>query len=182
MGKYRKGDIVGIADSPLRHIAGRVFAPHTDLYHWCLICDYVKHEDDYVILEATIRGIGVGRLSWYRNRGYRVFRVTMGQPINLGHRVCQELARRGRARYDWFFIAVLPFDCLRCWLRQLFTEGRVRAIRASELKHWENEPLTCTEAANAWRYLGYPIVPTGVKPVPSAFIEAVNEGRLVEVT
>ena len=182
MRRYRHGDIVGIADSPLRHIARRVFKPHTDLYHWCLVCGYVEHEDDYIILESIARGICVGRLSWYQGREYRVFRVTMGQDRRLGRRVCQELTRFGRARYDWLFLAVLPFDCLRCWLRQLFTEGRFRAIQAAELKHWENERLTCTEAANAWRYVGYPIVPPGVKPMPSAFIEAVNVGRLIEVT
>ena len=180
---YLPGDIVGV---PARHVLARlcyhVFWPHTKLFHWLIIYEYIPEEQDYVILESIRKGVVVGRLSRYKGSGCRAFRPVVSNPA-LGKRACHELTRYGRNTYDWLIVLTLPFDCLAVLIRQLATEGCLRPIRPSELPYRVDHRLTCTEAANlGWARLGYPLVRSDVFPIPAAFIEAVREGRLREVT
>jgi hypothetical protein len=176
---YQHGDLAGIPKAGILPWLGqKVFYPHTELFHWVLICDYIVDEKDYVILEATPGGFKVGRLSWYSH--YRVFR-----PVNhgfLGRLACQKLTAYGRSKYDYRFIASLPFVVLFCWMKQLFTTGRCRAIRAHELPYVADERLCCTEAVVlAWQRVGVWLVPSKTKPIPAALMEAVEKGVLEEI-
>ena len=189
---YQHGDLAGIpwvtTGDVLPKAAERIFSPHTKLFHWVLIADYIQAENDYVILEAiNPSGFRVGRLSWYCD--YRVFRPTTTQQISIrtirvrGQRACRSVTRYGRSGYDHGFIFRLPIDVLVCWAKQFFTTGRCHAIRAEELPYKFNDRLCCTEAVVlAWRLVGIWIVPPGVKPLPCAIVAAINEGRLKEVT
>lgn len=180
---YLPGDIVGV---PANHLLARLcrcaFRPHTDLFHWLIIYEYVVREDDYVILESISKGVVVGRLSRYRESGYRVFRPAVDNS-DLGKRACHELTRYGRNAYDWLVFLTMPFDCLAVLFRQVITERRLRPIQPSELPYRPDQRLTCTEAANlGWTQAGYPIVPADVFPLPAAFVEAVRRHRIREVT
>jgi hypothetical protein len=180
---YLPGDIVGV---PANHLLARLchsaFEPHTNLFHWLIIYEYVPDERDYIILESIPKGVAIGRLSWYKGNDYRVFRPNVDDPT-VGKKVCQELTRYGRNGYDWLVFITLPFDCLAILVRQIAIEHRLHPIRPSELPYRADHRLTCTEAANlGWTRVGYSLVPAGVFPLPAAFIEAVRRRRLKEVT
>jgi len=185
---YQVGDPFGaqlnrLVFKPLAIANERIFYPHTKLFHWGLIYDYVKAEDDYVVIESLVdkRGITIGRLSDYDD--YKVFRPNIPNTRHLGKIACQKITRFSDSPYDHCFIASLPFQCVGVWTKQLFTEGQCHAITAGELPYCRNRVFVCTEAVNfAWAMVGFRIVSRGVKPIPSAFIEAVEEGRLIEVT
>ena len=180
---YRAGDIVGVpADHRLARLCYHVFRPHTKLFHWLIIYEYIPEEQDYIILESIRKGVTVGRLSRYQGSGYRVFRPAVSNP-DIGRRACHELTRYGRNGYDWLILLTLPFDCLRIIIRQLIIERRLHPIRPCELPYRVDHRLTCTEAANlGWTRVGYPVIPPGVFPLPAAFLEAVRRRRLREVT
>lgn len=180
---YQHGDIAGVpGHSILGKLNKRVFWPPTDLFHFLLIADYIPHENDYVILESVNKGIAVGRLSWYEGKGYRVFRPNIPRSQYWGRRACQALTQHGRAKYDYLLILKLITGSLLVWAKQLIKEGRLHRIRAVELPYARDSRFICTEAANeAWHLVGYPIVPKGMVPLPSAFIEALSWGELIEL-
>lgn len=182
---YINGDIGAVLAEGFAKVAGllsrKIFTPHTDLFHFFLIGDYIPEENDYVILEATPRGVMVGRLSWYE--GYRIFRVVDPDVRELGIRAARAATKYGRAYYDYLLFFKLLAGVMRCLFRQLMNEGWFKAIRPAELPYARDSRFICTEIANeAWRLVGRPIVPKGVVPLPAGFIEALNSGKLVEVT
>lgn len=179
---YQHGDIGGV---PNRGLLGRinraVFHPHTDLYHFFLVADYVPEEDDYVILESTARGVGVGRLSWYED--YRIFRVNAPMAKSLGVKACRMLTKHGRAGYDHLLFAKLLLGCLGAWLGQLFRLEPFGPINPWQLSYGRNSRFICTEAANeAWAMVGYPVIPRGMMPLPAGFEAARICGKLLEVS
>lgn len=192
---YQHGDIFGV---PNRHILGKlnkaIFWPHTDLYHFGIIADYIQEENDYVILESINKGIAVGRLSWYNGTGFRVFRINGPEAQALGQRACQALTQYGRARYDFALFAKILFGCFEVWGRHLANviTGKSKIggrqlyrwweILQEELPYARNSRFICTEAANeAWRIVGSPIIPDGIIKLPAGFIRALWKKRLIEV-
>ena len=180
---YRPGDIVGV---PSKRVLARLlrwaFEPHTDLFHWLVVYEYVPEESDYVVMECIPQGVVMGRLSRYTGKGYRVFRPVFDDPT-AGERACHELTRYGRYGYDWLIWLKMLFRCQAALVRQLAREKRLHPIRPSELPYRADQRLTCTEAAVVgWERVGCHLVPEGVFPMPASFLQAVHEGRLQEVT
>jgi len=179
--KYQHGDIFGVPSDSFLGIANKaVFSPHTDLYHFGIIADYIYDEEDYVILESSAKGISVGRLSWYQT--YRVFRFADPEIATLGVKACQKLTMYGRARYDYALFLKIFIGCLTVWLGQILTGHKPTAIKPVQLPYGVNSRFICTEAANlAWKIVGYPIIPKDTIPLPAGFIKALNNGLLVEI-
>jgi len=183
MKHYQAGDIVGVKSTGITgKLNTAIFTPHTRLFHFAIIYTHIAREDDYIILHSTDKGIGVGRLSWYKD--YRVFRLTKNIDIQLWGRIaCANLTKLGKAKYDYLIFVKLLFGCLRAWLAQLLKDGRFRAIKPKELHYARDRRFTCTEAVNeAWRSIGFPIIPKGVVPLPAGIIQALIDKKLKEVT
>lgn len=181
---YQHGDIGAVDSNSLLAKAQRaIFLPKARAIHHFLIADYIPEEDDYVILESIAKGIAVGRLSMYQPETYRVYRPVLPDSRILGIRACRELTRYGRARYDYGIYFKMAIDLLFCFARQLVLERKMHKIRAKDLLYGRDSRFICTEAVNeAWRAVGYPIIPKGVIPIPPAFIEAHVLGKIEEVT
>ena len=186
---YQHGDIFGV---PSYSTPGKfnkaVFWPHTDLYHFGIIADYIPDENDYVILESTGKGIGVGRLSWYDGKEYRVFRINDPEAVDLGVRACRALTQFGQARYDYGLYIKILAGCVWTWMEHIWYKLTVKDyaftwdIRPAELPYARDSRFICTEAANeAWRLVGRPPIPNGVIKLPAGFIEALYCQKLIEV-
>jgi hypothetical protein len=195
MSIYQHGDIGAVpSHSILGKLNQAIFWPHTDLYHFFIIADHIPEEDDYVILESTGKGISVGRLSWYKGKGYRVFRVEPAEyhETVIKHRgvqACRRLTKHGQAKYDYWLYMKLLVGCIAVWDRHLTDKIRRRrspfpwwVIKPSELLYARDSRFICTEAANeAWRMVDLPIIPDGIIKLPAGFIMALYNKFLVEV-
>ena len=186
---YQHGDIGGVPSySLLGKLNKAIFWPHTQLYHFFVIADYIPEENDYVILESTGKGISVGRLSWYNGKEYRIFRPSGDEVAKLGVRACRALTQFGQAKYDYRLYVKMIFGCMAVWLEHIWYKMTVKDygfywdIRPAELPYARDSKFICTEAANeAWRLVGHPIIPNGVIKLPSGFIEALYLRNLVEI-
>ncbi len=177
--KYGQGYIVGVEGGALSKIAEAVFTPPTRLYHFLVIDRYIESEEDYEIHEAISSGVRSGRLLWYKDVFYVVFRINDEHAEGLGARACELASDFGRWGYDFQMYAYLLFDGIRIGLRNLIKERRFRRIRPAELPFHENHAFICTEFANAlWYQVGKPPIPQGVVPLPAGYVEAVIAGKL----
>jgi hypothetical protein len=186
---YLPGDIVGVKGGFMAEIAYHLFKPATKLYHFLVIGEYLGEENDYVIYEAIASGVRIGRLSWYGDDVYVVFRVNVPEPITPGQMTGYQCGRRavdkasafGRWGYDWAMFVSLAADLARIYIRNLF-RGQIRRIAAEELTYRENHAFICTEfAAALWRGTGYCPIPEGVVPLPAGYVQAFTDGKLDRV-
>ena len=160
-------------------LSARLLAPATDRFHFGLI--WLKTADDYVILESLGHGIVTGRLSFYKGRDLRFYRVAC--PPKLRSQAPVELTRWGRSSYDYLLIIRLLAQSLWLIIRNLLTEGRLRRIRVEELSWCGNSSFICTEAvALAYDTVGVNLIPPGIAPLPSSFKQAEHEGRIYEIS
>jgi len=176
---YQPGDIVGVAGGLFVRAACRIFTPRTTLYHYLVIGEEIPEEDDHMIFEAIASGVRVGRLSWYNNDQYVVFRVNHPESFTLGRTACRLASQFGRWGYDFAVYLYILYDVCAIYTKMLFRERRLRRIRPAELPYHENHRFICTELANAvWAQVGQPVIPKGVMPVPAGYVEALQAGRL----
>ena len=180
----RHGDIFATQGTgPVIWLSRKLTRPSTDRGHFGLIADYAPWErngrGDYVILESLSGwGVVVGRLSQYAHTEIEIYRPRLNLPPAddewLRRRACTEASRLGRSRYEYLFVFKLLLGALTLLLR-----GKLPPWRAAELPYVRNSRLACTEVVNeGWRGAGCPIVPPGVAPIPSAFREALDGGRI----
>jgi hypothetical protein len=180
---YLPGDIIGVkTTSGISLIISKLMrlfiTPWTDLYHF-----FVKDEQDYEIKEAIASGIKDGRLSFYNNKEYRVFRIPIAASRKRANMACAKFSRYGRVSYDWWLAVKLFVGAFKCWFLQALKEGRFRKIRPEELPYVRDDEFVCTEVAYEVSYLmGYPIVHPDTACIPPAIIASLNSGRIVEVT
>lgn len=185
---YQRGDIGG---TPNRSNLGKantaIFEPHTELFHFFMIDEYIEAEDDYITIESTANGIGPGRLSWYPE--YRIFRLNRPDSAEIGQRAYYALTVFGQAPYDKLLFVKLFAGCLKVWSEHLWSIVRYGdayrdwwVIRPEELPYGRNSSLICTEGANeGYLVIGEPIIKKGVIPLPAGFIQALYIGKLVEI-
>ncbi len=179
---YQAGDIVGVLGGALSQASYRIFEPPTRLFHFLIVGEYIPNEDDYVIYEAIGSGVRTGRLSWYAEDLYVVFRLTDPQSRKLGVQACREASRFGRWGYDYLMYLYLLLDLPVVIIRNLLKERRLRRVRPDELPYHENHAFICTEfAAAVWREVGRDVIQKGVIPLPAGYIEAYKAGRLKRV-
>ena len=179
---YQPGDIVGVLGGAMSQLSRRIFTPETALYHFLIIGQFIPEEDDYEIFEAIASGVRTGRLSWYVQDLYIVFRLNDPESVKLGRRSAREASAFGRWGYDYIMFFFILLDLVCIYSRMLFKERRIRRVRPAELTYRENHAFICTEFANAvYRAGGRPPIPIGVTPIPAGYIEAYNCGKLVKV-
>ncbi len=179
---YQAGDIVGVMGGAMSQLTSRIFAPRTRLYHFLIIGDYIPQEDDYVIYEAIASGVRTGRLSWYAEDLYVVFRIGDPQSATLGLKASREASAFGRWGYDFLMYPLIVKDLLGIYARMIFKERKLRRVRPEELTYRENHAFICTEFANAcYRSGERPPVPQGETPIPASYIKAYLDGKLTRV-
>lgn len=179
---YQEGDIVGVEGGAMSYLSQALFEPRTRLYHFLVIGQQVPEENDYVILESIASGVRVGRLSWYREKLYIVFRVNDPQAEELGRRACYLASKFGHAGYDYVLYAYLLADVIRLELKALRETRRFRRLRPGDLPYHSNRAFICTEFANAlWAEVGRPPIPRGVNPLPAGYVEAFLSNKIIPV-
>jgi len=177
--RLQAGDIVGVEGKGLLcWLSEHIFEPQTRLYHFLLVGDHLPRENDYVILESIASGVRLGRLSWYENREYTVFRITEPDSKRLGMRATRLASKFGRRHYDFMLYPKLLFGVMKCWWEQLIKERKIRRIRPDELSYTRDKAFVCTEfASEVWRLVNYPVI-KGITSLPSAYVQACYNGRL----
>lgn len=159
-------------------ISRNLMAPPTDRFHYGLVWE--KVDGDYLILESISKGIAIGRLSFYEGKDIKFYRVDC--PKELREQAPIELTRWGRSLYDYLLFLKFAIQGIALFIKQLFTEGRFRRIRAEELTWVHNNSFLCTEAVDiAYDAVGVNIIPAETCPIPSAFKQAELDGRISEV-
>lgn len=180
--KYWAGDIVGVLGGRFSAVSESIFEPQTRLYHFLVLdrLDWLK--DDMELHEAIASGVRGGRLSWYQNDVYVVFRVTAPDAQEYGKNVGIAASEFGRWGYDYLMYLYLLYEVPRVFLRNLFKEHRARRIQPAELHYYDNHAVICTEFANKlWLQEGgasrAPIGPR-VNALPAGYVAALRAGRL----
>lgn len=172
--EFWTGDIFAVKGSgPSGWASQNLLLPRTDRYHHGILGDYISREDDWVVLESIFKGPTVGRLSWYRGKDLEIYRPVGATPED-GRRAAAEATRWGRAPYDYLLIARLALAYLRFHLDDL----PMRRPHYWELHYVEDSAFICTELAyRAWAWFEPPVIPRG-PPLPQAFKDALDAGRL----
>jgi len=166
---------------PLLWFSQHLLEPKTDRVHFFIIGDYLPWDDDYVILESIGKGIAVGRLSFYKPEDIEIYRVNIGKDPRLSEvnkllrrQVVGELSKVGRARYDYILYLQLIVGAISLLLR-----GKLPPWTPEQIPYGRNKAYICTEAARyGWRARGHPIFPEGMAPTPSAFKQALIDGKM----
>ena len=180
---YQYGDMVGVEGGNMSQLSEAIFEPPTRLYHFLVIDRYIESEGDYEIHEAIASGVRSGRLSWYKDDLYVVFRhnALLGDEYvaGLGEQACEKASDFGRWGYDYLMYLYLLYDVPRVVLRNLVKERRLRRIRPDELPYRENhDSAICTVFANfVWRQVGFPVMGR-VPALPAGYIQAYYDRRL----
>lgn len=181
---YRPGDGFGVeGGGPIGTLSERAVIPHTKLFHFGVIGDYIEREDDYVILESIGKGTAVGRLSWYASKRYTVFRMNDPDYEALGREAAERASAFGRRHYDYALYLKLFAWALGYWSKELATgHFPPRPVRPNQIPYKTDQDFICIELYFAvWNLVGRRIRAHGSAPVPAAVIEALTRGRLVVI-
>lgn len=185
---YQAGDIVGVRanqsifKNPASWFLRRFIAPKTSLFHFFVIYSYIPEFDDYTIVESLMdSGIRLGRLSWYEQDDYIVYRLNIPDVKEKGEFACRMVSIYGRKGYDWKLIFKLLGGAVRAGIKMLW-HRKFRKLRCSDLEYNKDDAFICTELANtiSW-WMEAPIVPAGVPPLPPAFAEAYFASKIKEI-
>lgn len=178
--EYRPGDFVGIKGSGFLAVASYViFKPPTHLFHFLTIRAHLEEEDDYEIIEMLANGCKIGRLSWYLDQAFVVFRLNDPEVDALGKRAAKYASRFGRVPYDYRLFFKLPFACLKCWFKQLLYEHRLRRIDPDELNISWNAIFVCTELPKAiWLQVKKNVIGSKDVGIPAAYQKSCLAGRI----
>lgn len=182
--RYYPGDGVGVQGGPpLGTISEKAIVPHTDLYHFFVIGDYIESEDDYVILESIGKGTAVGRLSWYAGKRYTVFRMNDPDFVRLGKLATELASRYGRRHYDYGLYMKLFTWAAGYWAKEILT-GHIppRPVTTDMIPYKTDRDFICIELYfEVWKLVGRRIRLHGCAPVPAEVINAVNRGVLAVI-
>jgi len=152
------------------------FVPQTDRFHFFIIWKRLW-DGDYLILESVKKGLAIGRLSWYKGKDIEIYRVNC--PIGLRRKAPFGLIDWGRSRYDYWLFVKIPIGAIAALAKILYNEHKVRKLKAEDLPYGTNSALICTEAVDvAYDSVGVNLIPEGVPPLPSAFKQALLDGRM----
>jgi len=179
---YQPGDIVGVVGGkgPLTWLSYHAIVPQTDLFHFLLIRDRIGVEDDYEILESIGKGTAIGRLSWYKNRQYIIFRVNHEDVERMGNLAAKLASTYGRHRYDWKLYAKIFAWALGYWLKEIVTlHIPPRLVYPAQIPYKTDQDFICIELVfEAWKMVGFRIREHGHAPVPAEVILARARGDL----
>lgn len=180
--KYVPGDGVGVEGSgPIGWLSKTQITPHTKLFHFLVIGQYIPEDDDYVVFESIGKGTAVGRLSWYVGSKYTVFRMNDPNYLALGELAVERASIFGRRHYDYMLYVKVFAWALGYWTKELATgHWPPRPVRPEQIPYKTDRDFICIELYFAiWNLVGRRIRAHGHAPVPGEVIDAVNRGRLV---
>lgn len=156
----------------------RVFTPDTDRFHHGLLWQKTA-ENDWIILESIGKGIAVSRLSEYKDRDIKFYRVNC--PDEIRDNVCQELTKWGRYSYDYLLIIKIGWGILWVLLQNVL-KGKFHKITADNLPYSKDAHFICIEAVDLpYYHLGFTIIPPTRMPTPSAVKQAELAGIITEI-
>jgi hypothetical protein len=182
---YRPGDIVGVrgGKGPITWLSYHCVTPQTPLFHFLLIGDHIQDEDDFVVLESVAKGVTVGRLSWYNERQYVVFRVNDPDADYLGRMATEKASKFDRYRYDWKLYVKIFAWALGYWLKEIATlHIPPRPVYPSQIPYATDRDFICIELVfEAWKLVGKLLRQKGHAPVPAEIILAQDRGDLVVI-
>lgn len=177
------GDIVGVvAKGPLGWLNRNFITPHTNLFHFFLIIQEIIGGNDFIILESINKGVAIGRLNWYKNREYVVFRVNDADAWYLGERASQISSKFGRHWYDFGLFFKLAAWALGYCLKEIATGHIPRPVTPGQIPYDRDNVFICTEMVfEAWRLVGIYLRAKGHAPVPAEFILARDRGDIAVI-
>ena len=170
-----------VAGRNVQSIMNRVFTPQTDLFHAFVIREYLPDEDDYEILESRAGfGFRITRLSKYDM--YMMFRVADPEIASQGYEAVRLVTQIGESRYDLPLVINIFGQVLSITTSSLIHGHWPHKINAHQLRYTPDDRYLCTETASeTWKAVNHDIIPHGVIPLPSAYQEAINNGKLLEL-
>jgi len=178
---YQPGDIVGVVGKGIiPWLSYHAIVPQTDLFHFLLIGGHADVIDDYNILESIGKGTAFGRLSWYKDRQYIVFRVNHEDGERMGNLAVKLASKFGRHKYDWKLYLKIFAWALGYWTKEIFT-GHIppRPVRPTQIPYKTDQDFICIELVfETWKQVGFPIRKLGHAPVPAEVILARERGDL----
>ena len=177
--KLLPGDLMGIYGGPIaKYLTSKIFTPSTILFHFLITGDHIPKENDYEILESINSGVRTGRISWYYNDLYVIFRKVDVSIIDRedSFRMASQFGRWG---YDFLAYPLIFWDSMKALTKMIFKEHKLRKLNQSDIPDHENHAFICTEFVNAcWNQVGKPIIPIQYTPIPCGYIEALEKGIL----
>jgi len=91
--------------------------------------------------------------------------------------VAAELSKVGRARYDYILYLQLFAGAISLLLR-----GKLPPWTPEQVPYGRSKAYVCTEAARyGWLARGHPIFKEGIAPLPSAFKQALIDGKMRQI-
>lgn len=184
-GTYEPGDIFAIETGSIQsRLARMLFTPHTNLGHFGFIGNYIPDENDYVSFDSIPRkGTEIGRLSWLDGKAYRVLRINQ-DAFDLGQRLIEEVSLFGRRLYGYPSIIRMLIGIAIIEYASWKANHRLKTVTARDMAiYMSNKGLLCTQlVVDVPAELGIDILPPGDAALPCAFIEALEQELLVDVT
>ena len=168
----KEGDIIAFEATTIQKALLRLIEPYSDRWHFVLVGDPI--DDDFEIYESLPSGIKINRLSYYRGRNAKVYRVEVD---SIAHKAAEKASLYGRYGYDYVLFLWLFWTAIKYWLVYGF-----RKVPYWVFKNEDNKSLICTELVKeCFDSVGYPLFEKGIIPTPSAFQQSVLERRLNKV-
>jgi hypothetical protein len=179
---YPVGAIIhfeGNKASPLGRGSHALFTPHTWWYHTAILGEYIPDENDYEILESIDSGIRLGRLSFYKNRRFRLYWPT-GINMTVGESLRAKASKFGRLNYDYKFYFDLAIEVIRIQWTNLVRYKRFFSIRVDELNVDKHVNFVCTRFSKEfWSLYSSEIpFPSTWAAIPAAYELAVEQMKL----
>jgi hypothetical protein len=155
------------------------FYPHTWYYHTAILGEYIPDVQDYEILESINQGIRLGRLSFYRDRKFRLYWPS-GVNQGIGRELKAKASKFGRVNYDWLFYFDIAIAFIKVEFNNLKTYHRLFSVRPDELHVNRHSNFVCTRFSEEfWSLYSSDIpFPSTWAPLPSAYEKAVEENKL----
>lgn len=169
--ELQRGDIFAIkGEGYLSRLQTNLILPQTDRFHYGLLGEYIKEENDFVILESIQKGTAVGRLSWYIKSDIKFYEVNDPDSKRLGKEASIQATKWGRAKYDYRVYIWIFWNAMKLFARQLWEEHRLRKVHITEFPPLpKDKRLLCTELGRE-SYRGiYPILPLPLAEFPAAY-------------
>lgn len=179
------GDFFGVeGKGPAKWAQYNLIRPRTRLIHFGLLGDYIPFETDFVILESLgsiiYPGVKVGRLSWYKNKNFDVFRINHPSSLRLGKKAARQATRYGRARYDFRIIPYIVWHASRAIISNAMS-GKGFYADYSDIPAKVDISLLCTEIPEeAYRGV-YPVTDSRALATPPNYRKSELDKAIVRV-
>lgn len=194
---YEPGDILAVANYNFLGRANQfLFMPRTFFYHYGLIDQRIESEDDYSIIESVNKGPTMGRLSWYRKKDYRIYRVNPDAPVfekffhptdapadpPLGQWAVEKASKFGRHGYDFLLFVKLFMGIVVYQGGRLIRFQKPERMTPDNIPYGRDKALVCTELVyEAWRAVDIILRASGHAPIPAEFELAKMRNEIIMI-